>query len=59
MLILSRRKAQKVLFPGLDISVEVLGFNGKQVRLGIDAPPEIRVIRDELTSDNFLSVFAE
>lgn len=49
MLILSRRKAQKVLFPGLDISVEVLGFNGKQVRLGIDAPPEIRVIRDELT----------
>ena len=52
MLVLSRRQTQKVLFPSLDISVEVLGFNGKQVRLGINAPPEIRVIRDELTPDN-------
>lgn len=48
MLVLSRREAEKVLFPGLGISVEVTKIQGKTVRLGIQAPPEIPILRDEL-----------
>jgi|GEM_PF-1196228 carbon storage regulator CsrA len=50
MLILSRREAEKVLFPGLGISVEVTRVQGRSVRLGIQAPDEIRIIRGELES---------
>jgi carbon storage regulator CsrA len=48
MLILTRRKNQKVVFPTLGITVKVVDVSGKTIRLGIDAPREIRVIRDEL-----------
>jgi len=48
MLVLSRREAEKVLFPKLGISVEVTRVQGKTVRLGIQAPQEIRIIRGEL-----------
>ena len=51
MLILSRRQNEKVNFPGLGITIEVLRTGQKKVQLGIDAPPEIRVIRDELSWD--------
>ncbi len=48
MLVLSRRQDQKILFPSLGISVEVLGFRGSNVRLGVDAPPSVRILREEL-----------
>ena len=48
MLVLSRREADKVLFPALGITVEVTRVQGKTVRLGIDAPKEIRIVRGEL-----------
>ena len=48
MLVLSRREAEKVLFPTLGITVEVTRVQGKTVRLGIDAPHEIRILRGEL-----------
>ena len=48
MLILSRREAEKVLFPGLGISVEITRVQGRSVRLGIQAPDEVRIIRGEL-----------
>jgi len=48
MLVLSRRENQKVLFPGLGISVEVIRAGSNKVQLGIEAPREIRVLRDEL-----------
>ncbi len=49
MLVLSRRETEKVLFPTLGISVELLRVQGNKARLGIDAPPEIPVLRHELT----------
>ena len=48
MLILSRHEAEKVLFPELGITIEVTRVKGRTVRLGIDAPKDIRVIRAEL-----------
>ena len=48
MLVLSRRVDQKVSFPGLGIIVQILGVKGSNVKVGVDAPTEIRVIREEL-----------
>lgn len=51
MLVLSRRANQKVLFPNLGITVEIVGVKGNNVKLGIDAPPEIRILRSELVEE--------
>ena len=50
MLVLSRRLNEKVLFPALGISVEVINVARNVVRLGIDAPPSVSVVREEIAS---------
>lgn len=52
MLVLSRRIDQKVSFPGLGITVQILGIKGSSVKVGVDAPLEIRVIREELADQD-------
>ena len=51
MLVLSRRENEKILFPNLGISVEVVKTKANTVRLGIEAPEDIRVIRGELANE--------
>lgn len=46
MLIITR-SAAKSLCIGRNIRITVLGFNGRQVRLGIEAPRHIPVHREE------------
>lgn len=48
MLVLSRRKDEKLVFPNLQIEVQVLRVSGNVVRLGVKAPADIRILRDEL-----------
>ncbi len=48
MLVLSRKEDQKVLIPGLDIAIKVIRCKNASVTLGFEAPPEIRIARDEL-----------
>jgi carbon storage regulator len=47
MLILSRRPGESLTI-GDDIRITVVSINGNQIRLGIHAPREIRVLRDEI-----------
>lgn len=48
MLVLSRRPGQRIVFPKLGISIEVLKLNGNVARLGITAPPDVDVHREEI-----------
>jgi carbon storage regulator len=47
MLILTRRP-QETLVVGDNIKVQVLGVKGGQVRLGVEAPREVPVDREEI-----------
>jgi carbon storage regulator CsrA len=51
MLVLSRRPKEKILFPSIHTEIEILGMKNGQVRLGIEAPPEISVVREELAGN--------
>ena len=47
MLVLSRKKDEKIII-GDQISIMVIEIRGDKVRLGIDAPKEITVHRQEV-----------
>ena len=47
MLILTRKVGEKLII-GDDISVAVVGLKGGQVRMGINAPREVPVNREEI-----------
>lgn len=47
MLVLSRRESQRIKL-GEDIVITVVRVAGDRVRLGIEAPSNIVVLRDEL-----------
>ena len=47
MLILTRRP-QETLVVGDNIKVQVLGVKGGQVRLGVEAPRDVPVYREEI-----------
>ena len=47
MLILTRRVGESVMV-GDDITVTVLGVKGNQVRIGVNAPKDVSVHREEI-----------
>ena len=47
MLILTRRVGESVVIGG-DVTVTVLGVKGNQARLGVNAPRDIAVHREEI-----------
>ncbi len=47
MLVLTRRP-EETLMIGDDITVTILGIQGNQVRIGINAPKDIAVHREEI-----------
>ena len=47
MLILTRRVGETLMI-GDDVTITVLGVKGNQVRIGVNAPKEVAVHRDEI-----------
>ena len=48
MLVLTLKVKEKVLI-GDNIHIMVVESHGKQIRLGIEAPPEVLILREKLT----------
>ena len=47
MLVLSRKESEKIKL-GSDIVLTIVRVSGDRVRLGIEAPPELLILREEL-----------
>ncbi len=47
MLVLTRKKNEAIML-GRDIEITVLGFDGDKVKLGIEAPKSITILRKEI-----------
>ena len=47
MLVLTRKLGERIILAG-DIVITVVEVNGRAVRLGIEAPREVAVLREEL-----------
>lgn len=54
MLVLTRKLNETIIIDG-DICITVLGIRGNQVRIGIEAPEQIRVLREELCQETSAS----
>ena len=51
MLVLSRRRDEAIVMrsrAGIEIRLLVVDVRGNKVRLGIEAPPEIEIVREEV-----------
>lgn len=51
MLVLNRKREQGIIIAG-NIRIRVLSVKGNTVRLGIEAPSEVSILRDELSVTN-------
>ena len=47
MLVLSRKSMQSVVI-GPDVKITIIRVEGNQVRIGIEAPGDVRILRGEL-----------
>jgi carbon storage regulator CsrA len=48
MLVLTRRENERIVFPEVGITVELVSINGSRARIGVDAPAEVRILRHEI-----------
>jgi carbon storage regulator CsrA len=48
MLVLARRLHERIIIPSIRTAVEVTAVKQNFVRLGIEAPPEVTVLREEI-----------
>jgi carbon storage regulator len=48
VLVLSRKVKQTISLPDLGIKIHVTQIKGNSIRIGVEAPNEIRVVRGEL-----------
>lgn len=49
MLVLSRKRGEQIVL-GDDITVTVVEISGNRIKIGIEAPPYVRIVRGELNA---------
>ena len=54
MLVLTRKIGEKFLM-GHDMNIKILGVRGKQVKIGIEAPESVHIVREELLTRDFMN----
>ena len=54
MLVLRRKINERIILDG-QIAIEVLAIEGSRIKLGISAPPNISILREELLTSRPLS----
>jgi carbon storage regulator len=47
MLVLRRKVGESIILDGI-ISISVLAVEGERVKIGINAPPDVTIVREEL-----------
>lgn len=58
MLVLSRKPGEKILI-GENVTITIVRIGPNTVRLGIDAPRDMNIVRDELTHTETVGGTAE
>jgi len=48
MLVLTRKVGERIVVPDCDLTITVVAVRGDQVRLGISAPAQVAVHREEI-----------
>ena len=48
MLVLSRRLNEKLVLPSLGITIQVVAVKPGLVRIGLEAPDEVKILREEV-----------
>src|SRR5262245_46557572 len=48
MLVLSRKTGEKIVFPNLGISLKLVNVRGNLAKIGIEAPNDLPIFREEL-----------
>lgn len=50
MLVLSRRVGESIQIPVAEgmITIRIVAFNGNQVRVGVEAPQSVQILRDDM-----------
>lgn len=58
MLILTRKRGQSIYIgENADIKIKVLGITKSEVHIGIDAPKELNIVREELRPEIYLNEY--
>jgi len=50
MLVLSRRTNETIVFPNIGVRIRILRMHGNAVRVGIEAPADIEILRQEIVN---------
>ena len=52
MLVLSRRLNEKIVLPDVNVVIEIVAIERGRVRIGIEAPADVVVMRKELLDES-------